>query len=91
MNNQLREVIFSGIVSVRDRLLQLDKPLRLESGEPSFDTPKHIKEAMAKALVDNHQFCVGGYIRGIEADFYPMFAQFFSSLLVCLIKPFVIA
>ncbi len=54
MNNQLREIIFSGIVSVRDRLLQLDSPLRLESGEPSFDTPVHIKEAMAKALVDNH-------------------------------------
>ncbi len=54
MNNQLRDIIFSGIVSVRDRLLQLDNPLRLESGEPSFDTPQHIKEAMAKALVDNH-------------------------------------
>ena len=54
MNNQLRDVIFSGIVSVRDRLLQLDNPLRLESGEPSFDTPQHIKDAMAKALVDNH-------------------------------------
>ena len=54
MNNQLRDIIFSGIVSVRDRLLQLDNPLRLESGEPSFDTPAHIKEAMAKALVDNH-------------------------------------
>ena len=54
MNNQLRDIIFSGIVSVRDRLLQLDSPLRLESGEPSFDTPAHIKEAMAKALVDNH-------------------------------------
>ena len=53
MNNQLRDVIFSGIVSVRDRLLQLENPLRLESGEPSFETPSHIKEAMVKALVDN--------------------------------------
>jgi len=54
MNEQLREVIFSGIVAVRDRLLQLDDPLRLESGEPSFDTPAHIKEAMTKAMIDNH-------------------------------------
>lgn len=53
MNNDLREVVFSGIVAVRDRLLQLPDPLRLESGEPSFDTPGHIKEAMARALVDN--------------------------------------
>ena len=53
MNNQLRDIIFSGIVSVRDKLLQLENPLRLESGEPSFETPQHIKEAMAKALVDN--------------------------------------
>ncbi len=53
MNDQLREVVFSGIVSVRDRLLQLDKPLRLESGEPSFDTPGHIKEAMMRAMHDN--------------------------------------
>lgn len=53
MNQQLREVVFSGIVSVRDKLLQLDSPLRLESGEPSFDTPQHIKDAMVKAMSDN--------------------------------------
>ncbi|KAA3631044.1 MAG: pyridoxal phosphate-dependent aminotransferase [Calditrichaeota bacterium] len=54
MNQQLRDVIFSGIVTVRDKLLQLDSPLRLESGEPSFDTPTHIKDAMIKAMHDNH-------------------------------------
>ena len=53
MNNSIRDVVFSGIVEVRDRLLQLPKPLRLESGEPSFDTPQHIKEAMVKAMSDN--------------------------------------
>ena len=53
MNEFLQSVVFSGIVAVRDRLLQLPDPLRLESGEPSFDTPSHIKEAMAKALRDN--------------------------------------
>lgn len=53
MNSHLNDVVFSGIVSVRDRLLTLPNPLRLESGEPSFDTPGHIKEAMTRALVDN--------------------------------------
>ena len=53
MNEFLNDVVFSGIVAVRDRLLQLDNPLRLESGEPSFQTPDHIKEAMTRALTDN--------------------------------------
>ena len=53
MNQLLSQIEFSGIVAVRDRLLQLDNPLRLESGEPSFDTPPHIKEAMARAMTDN--------------------------------------
>lgn len=52
MNTQLNDVVFSGIVSVRDRLLQLPSPLRLESGEPDFDTPAHITEAMVRALAD---------------------------------------
>lgn len=47
-------VEFSGIVKVRDAILKLDKPFRLESGEPSFDVPQHIKEAIAQALHDNH-------------------------------------
>ena len=54
MNNDLRDVVFSGIVAVRDRLMSVDNAIRLESGEPSFDTPAHIKEAMTKALADNH-------------------------------------
>ena len=31
----------------------MEKPFRLESGEPSFDVPEHIKEAMVRALHDN--------------------------------------
>lgn len=54
LNSMLPEVVFSGIVAVRDRLLQLPRPLRLESGDPNFDTPEHIKEAAIKALRDNH-------------------------------------
>ncbi|RME23645.1 MAG: aminotransferase class I/II-fold pyridoxal phosphate-dependent enzyme, partial [Candidatus Zixiibacteriota bacterium] len=54
MNRELEQVVFSGIVAIRDRLLRMPNPLRLESGEPSFDTPPHIKEAMTRALQDNH-------------------------------------
>lgn len=54
MNEQIKNVVFSGIVTVRDKLLAAKNPIRLESGEPSFDTPQHIKDAMAKALQDNH-------------------------------------
>jgi aspartate aminotransferase len=44
------------IVVVRDRLLEQQargrKVLRLESGDPSFDIPAHVREAMEKALRD---------------------------------------
>ena len=53
INFELPEVVFSGIVAVRDRLLQLPNPLRLESGDPNFETPEHIKEAAARAIRDN--------------------------------------
>ncbi|MBI5266544.1 MAG: aminotransferase class I/II-fold pyridoxal phosphate-dependent enzyme [candidate division Zixibacteria bacterium] len=53
MNTLLPQVVFEGIVTVRDRLLQMPDPLRLESGDPSFDTPDHVKEAATKALRDN--------------------------------------
>jgi aspartate aminotransferase len=53
MNKALSAVQLSGIVAIRDELLKMDKPLRLESGEPAFETPDHIKEAAVKALRDN--------------------------------------
>lgn len=47
-------IALGGIVSVRDRLLELQaagqKVMRLESGDPSFDIPKHVLEAMDEAL-----------------------------------------
>ena len=53
MKNQLPEILFSGIVAIRDKLLLHKDPIRMESGDPDFDTPEHIKEAMQKALKDN--------------------------------------
>jgi aspartate aminotransferase len=48
------QVSLGAIVQVRDRLLEQQaqgrKVLRLESGDPSFDIPGHVREAMEKAL-----------------------------------------
>ncbi|MFH0883285.1 MAG: pyridoxal phosphate-dependent aminotransferase [bacterium] len=41
---------FSRIVEIRDLLLTKSNPMRLESGQPDFDTPDHIKEAAVAAL-----------------------------------------
>lgn len=56
MTHILDQVSFGAIVQVRDRLLEQQaqgrKVLRLESGDPSFDIPVHVREAMEKALRD---------------------------------------
>lgn len=54
MAEVIDRVELSGIVLVRDAILKLHKPYRLESGEPSFSVPEHIKEAMVRALRDDH-------------------------------------
>ena len=56
MTHIVDQVSFGAIVLVRDRLLEQQargrKVLRLESGDPSFDIPVHVREAMEKALRD---------------------------------------
>ena len=56
MSHILDLVSLGAIVQVRDRLLDQQakgrKVLRLESGDPSFDIPAHVREAMEKALRD---------------------------------------
>lgn len=58
MTHIVDQVSFGAIVQVRDRLLEQQaqgrKILRLESGDPSFDIPVHVREAMEKALRDGH-------------------------------------
>jgi len=50
------QVSLGAIVQVRDRLLEQQargrQVLRLESGDPSFDLPPHVREAMEQALRD---------------------------------------
>ncbi len=56
MTHIVDQVSLGAIVQVRDRLLEQQakghKVLRLESGDPSFDIPIHVREAMHKALRD---------------------------------------
>jgi aspartate aminotransferase len=56
MANIVDQVSLGAIVQVRDRLLEQQskgrKVLRLESGDPSFDIPPHVREAIEKALKD---------------------------------------
>jgi aspartate aminotransferase len=56
MTHIVDQVSLGAIVQVRDRLLEQQargrKVLRLESGDPSFDIPVHVREAMEKALRD---------------------------------------
>src|SRR4051812_29673289 len=54
MSHVVDAVSFGAIVAVRDRLLEQAgkgrKVYRLESGDPSFDVPTHVKDAMITAL-----------------------------------------
>jgi aspartate aminotransferase len=58
MAHILDGISFGAIVAVRDRLLAQQaggrKVYRLESGDPSFDTPAHVREAIVQALAKGH-------------------------------------
>ena len=62
--NWADRIPLGGIVTVRDRLLELQAQgksiLRLESGDPSFEVPPHILEAIHKALRDGHTHYTAG-------------------------------
>lgn len=58
MSHILDTISFGAIVAVRDRLLAQQaggrKIFRLESGDPSFDVPENVREAIARALTRGH-------------------------------------
>ncbi|MGC4113643.1 MAG: pyridoxal phosphate-dependent aminotransferase [Myxococcales bacterium] len=62
--NVLDRIPLGGIVSVRDRLLELQakgrKVYRLESGDPSFSIPVHVRVAMEHALGAGHTHYTAG-------------------------------
>ncbi|MFN7144400.1 MAG: pyridoxal phosphate-dependent aminotransferase, partial [Myxococcota bacterium] len=58
MSHVLDTISFGAIVTVRDRLLAQQaagrRIYRLESGDPSFDVPPHVRDAIVKALEKGH-------------------------------------
>lgn len=58
MGHILDSISFGAIVAVRDRLLDQQasgrKIYRLESGDPSFDVPAYVREAIVAALENGH-------------------------------------
>jgi aspartate aminotransferase len=54
MDHIVDSIPLGGIVTVRDRLLERQasghKVFRLESGDPSFSVPEHIRDAIKRAL-----------------------------------------
>ncbi|MEM4466384.1 MAG: pyridoxal phosphate-dependent aminotransferase [Nitrososphaerota archaeon] len=58
MKSIVDEISFGGIVAIRDKLLKLQsegkKVYRLESGDPSFDIPPHVRDAMIDALMKGY-------------------------------------
>lgn len=55
---RLEAVTFSDIVKIRNRIMELRATgasvYQFEGGEPFLDTPAHVKEAMTRALAENH-------------------------------------
>ncbi len=58
LSHVLDTISFGAIVTVRDRLLAQQaagrRIYRLESGDPSFDVPPHVRDAMIEALRKGH-------------------------------------
>jgi aspartate aminotransferase len=78
MNDQkhvVDSIAAGGIVTVRDRLLEQQnagkKVYRLESGDPSFSIPDHIREAIKRALDEGHtHYTAGAGIQPLREAIY---------------------
>ena len=54
MGTFLDSVPMSGIVRIRDMMYTIKNPFRLDQGDVSFDAPDTVKQAMTRAIADNH-------------------------------------
>ncbi len=58
MESVVDQISFGGIVAIRDSLLKMrregKKVYRLESGDPSFNIPPHVRDAMIDALMNGY-------------------------------------
>src|SRR5262245_21446109 len=50
----LDSVPVSAIIKIRDLMYTVKDPFRLDQGDVSFDAPDTLKQAMVKAIADNH-------------------------------------
>jgi aspartate aminotransferase len=58
MGQYLDSVPFSGIIRIRDMMYSVKDPYRLDQGDVSFDAPDTVKNAMHRAIDDNHSHYV---------------------------------
>jgi aspartate aminotransferase len=54
MGHFLDTVPFSGIIRIRDMMYTVKDPFRLDQGDVSFDAPDTVKDAMRRAIDENH-------------------------------------
>jgi aspartate aminotransferase len=54
----LDDVPFSGIIRIRDMMYGVKDPFRLDQGDVSFDAPETVKQAMHRAIDENHSHYV---------------------------------
>ena len=54
MGSFIDSVPMSGIVRIRDMMYTIKNPYRLDQGDVSFDAPDSVKQAMMRAITDNH-------------------------------------
>jgi len=54
LGTYLDRVPFSGIIRIRDMMYSVPDPFRLDQGDVSFDAPDTVKDAMRRAIQDNH-------------------------------------
>lgn len=54
ISDRLHQIDSSGIRKVFDLAAKLDDPINLSIGQPHFDTPEPVKEAICKAVHDGH-------------------------------------
>jgi aspartate aminotransferase len=54
MASYLDSVPLSGIIRIRDMMYSVANPYRLDQGDVSFNAPDSVKDAIARALAENH-------------------------------------
>jgi aspartate aminotransferase len=54
MGSFLDSVPVSAIIKIRDLMVTVKDPFRLDQGDVSFDAPDSVKQAMSRAIADNH-------------------------------------